>query len=120
MTPLCPVESWWSSDPCNHPGDDLHVPAGMGLESRSWEYDIVVVDQQPVVLVFVVVMVAEREGVRSSHLVPRSSEVSTNAAAAIAPMRCGLMATRSRAHPGLYGRPCTILIPVDAPLGHPV
>jgi hypothetical protein len=32
-----------------------------------------------------------------SHLVLRTSEVSTNAAAAITPMRCGLTVTRS--HP---------------------
>src|SRR3712207_134991 len=42
-------------------------------------------------------LVAEIRLLRFSHLVPRSSEVSTNAAAAIAPMRCGLTVTRSRA-----------------------
>ncbi len=38
-----------------------------------------------------------REILRSFHLIPRSSEIKTNAAATIAPIRCGLTVTRSRA-----------------------
>src|SRR3954452_14097676 len=38
--------------------------------------------------------------VRFSHLVPRSSEVNTRAAAAMVPMRCGQTVTRSRALEG--------------------
>src|SRR4051794_2812212 len=40
---------------------------------------------------------ASQQLLRFSHLVPRSSDVSTRTAAAIALMRCGQMVTRSRA-----------------------
>ena len=47
-----------------HPGDDFHVPVWMGLESRSGGDNVVVVDeQQPVMGVTGVPVVAEGEGV---------------------------------------------------------
>jgi hypothetical protein len=49
MTPLWPVESWWTSDPVQHPGDDLHVAVRVGLEAGPGPDPVVVVDEQQAV-----------------------------------------------------------------------
>lgn len=47
-----------------HPGDDLHVPVGVDLEAGPGQDDVVVVDQQQAVVGVVgVVVLAERERV---------------------------------------------------------
>src|SRR5207248_3345351 len=47
-----------------HPGDDLHVAVGVGVEPGVWGDDVVVAhEQQPVVRVLGVVVIAEAEAV---------------------------------------------------------
>ncbi len=72
--------------------DEDSARADLDPQLHTWAAELTVIHDLPMQCWFVAA-----DMMRFSHLVPRSSEVRTSAAAAITPMRCGQRVTRSRA-----------------------